>query len=70
MPAAAAAAVLAIAVAIGVTTGDTGTGSVVHWLDSGDRSVMVLEDDAEMTVIWVLDAAPEGAMKGGIGATV
>ena len=70
VPAAAAAAVLAIAVAIGVTTGDTATGSVVHWLDTGNRSVMVLEDDAEMTVIWVLDGAPEGAMKGGIGATV
>lgn len=41
------------------------TGGVVRWIDSGDRSVMVLDDDPDTTIIWVLDGAVEGATRGG-----
>ncbi|MCZ6569661.1 MAG: hypothetical protein O7B23_05825 [Deltaproteobacteria bacterium] len=40
-------------------------GGVVRWIDSGDRGVMVLDDDPEITIIWVLDGAVEGAWIGG-----
>jgi len=43
-------------------------GEVVRWLDSGERNVVVLQGDADTTIIWVLDApaAPtEGAGGGG-----
>jgi len=41
------------------------SGGVVRWIDSGDRSVMVLDDDPDTTIIWVLDGAVEGATRGG-----
>ena len=41
------------------------TGGVVRWIDSGGRSVMVLDDDPDTTIIWVLDGAVEGATRGG-----
>lgn len=40
-------------------------GQVVRWIDSGPRSVVVLDDDPDTTIIWVLDAATEGAWNGG-----
>jgi len=40
-------------------------GGVVRWIDSGERSVMVLDDDPDTTIIWVLDAATDGAWIGG-----
>ncbi len=40
-------------------------GGVVRWIDSGERGVMVLDDDPEITIIWVLDGAVEGAWIGG-----
>ena len=40
-------------------------GGVVRWIDSGDRGVIVLDDDPEITIIWVLDGAVEGAWIGG-----
>ena len=40
-------------------------GSVVRWIDTGERSVMVLDDDPETTIIWVLDGTVEGAWIGG-----
>lgn len=36
----------------------------VRWMDSGGRSVMVIEEPG-MTVIWMLDDAAEGAARGG-----
>ncbi len=66
----AAAALLVLAVAIGFWNGDTAPRSVVHWVDAGGRSVMLLEDDADMTVIWVLDGGSEGARRGGSRASV
>ena len=44
---------------------DTAESSVVRWIDSGDRSVVVLEGDDEVTIIWVLGRAAEGAAQGG-----
>ena len=42
-------------------------GGVVRWVDSGDRSIMVIEDDGQTgaTLIWLLDSATEGAALGG-----
>jgi anti-sigma factor RsiW len=40
-------------------------GGVVRWIDSGGRSVLVLDDDPDSTIIWVLDSATEGAARGG-----
>jgi hypothetical protein len=36
-------------------------GGVVRWIDSGTRSVMVIEDESGRgaTLVWVLDAEPE-----------
>ena len=34
-------------------------------MNSGERSVMVLEDDPEMTIIWVLESAADEARRGG-----
>ena len=33
---------------------DGGSPGAVEWLDAGDRAAMVLQDDAEATIIWVL----------------
>ncbi len=40
-------------------------GGGVRWIDTGERSVMVLDDDPETTIIWVLDGIVEGAWIGG-----
>ena len=63
---AATAAVALVAVYGGLFTEDpVSTGGVVRWIDSGERSVMVLDDDPDITIIWVLDSAVEGALRGG-----
>lgn len=49
-----------IAVAIGVLSRDTAPVGVVRWMDTGTRSVMVLQEDADTTIIWVLDDAVPG----------
>ena len=63
--AALATAAVGIAVAIGLLTRDTAPVGVVRWLDSGSRSVMVLEEDADTTIIWLLDDAAPGDMSRG-----
>jgi anti-sigma factor RsiW len=47
-------------------------GGVVRWVDSGGRSIMVVEDDGQTgaTLIWLLDTATEGAGLGGTHETV
>ena len=47
-------------------------GGVVRWVDSGDRSIMVVEDDGQTgaTLIWLLDSTTEGAALGGTHETV
>lgn len=32
-------------------------GGVVRWIDSGPRGVIVLDDDPDITIIWVLDGS-------------
>ncbi len=66
----AAAAALVIALAIGLESGDTASSSVVRWLDSGSRSVVVWQGDADMTVIWVLDGSSQGARRTDDRATI
>jgi len=40
-------------------------GRGVQWVDGGSRSVLVLDDDPETTIIWMLDGLGEGASRGG-----
>ncbi len=65
--AAAAAAVAAAALVFALISGDNAAPGVVRWIDSGDRSVMVLEDDEEVTIIWVLGDASTPPRHGGAG---
>jgi len=62
---AASAAVVAMVVFGGFLDEGPTPGGVVRWIDSGDRSVMVLDDQPDTTIIWVLDGAIEGAAWGG-----
>lgn len=64
-PFAAAAATAAVALAIGLLSRDTAPVGVVRWIDSGSRSVMVLEGDADTTIIWVLDDGAPGDLSKG-----
>ena len=63
--AAAATAVVWAVVYGGFWTDPRAAGGVVRWIDSGGRSVLVLDDDPDTTIIWVLDSATEGAARGG-----
>ncbi len=38
---------------------------VIRWLDTGGRSVIVLEDQDDATIVWLLDALEDGASEGG-----
>jgi len=37
---------------------------MIRWLDTGGRSVMVLEDQGDATIVWLLDAPEIGSSKG------
>jgi len=63
---AAAAAAAAAALAIVLLSGDNPTEGVVRWIDGGGRSVMVLEGDEEVTIIWVIGSATESLSRGGV----
>jgi anti-sigma factor RsiW len=66
----AAAAALLVAVYAGIfDAAAPQTVSVVRWMDSGGRPVMLLEEggESEVTIIWVLEDAVEGAAHGGGG---
>jgi anti-sigma factor RsiW len=65
----AAAGAMAVALAFALLTGETAPGGVVHWVDGGDRNVMVLDGEGDVTVIWVFDPVSEGASRGGLGAS-
>jgi anti-sigma-K factor RskA len=65
-----AAGAVAAALAIALLTRETVPGGVVQWVDGGDRSVMVLDEDSDVTVIWVFDSVSEGASRGGRRASV
>jgi len=38
---------------------------MIRWLDTGGRSVMVLEDQGDATIVWLLDVPEDGAPEGG-----
>jgi anti-sigma factor RsiW len=65
--AAAAVAVVAVALVFALNSGDNAAPGVVRWIDSGDRNVMVLEGDEEVTIIWVLGDASTPPRQGGAG---
>jgi anti-sigma factor RsiW len=67
-PIGAAAATAAVVLAIvygGFFATPPAAGGTLRWIDSEGRSVMVLDDDPDTTIIWVLDGATEGAARGG-----
>ena len=41
------------------------TSGIIRWLDTGGRSVMVLEDQGDATIVWLLDALEDGNSEGG-----
>jgi anti-sigma factor RsiW len=41
------------------------TPGIIRWLDTGGRSVMVLEDEGGATIVWLLDALEDGNSEGG-----
>ncbi len=41
------------------------TPGIIRWLDTGGRSVMVLEDQGGATIVWLLDALEDGNSEGG-----
>ncbi|HXK23980.1 MAG TPA: hypothetical protein VMS55_15025 [Myxococcota bacterium] len=67
-PIGAAAATAAIVLAVvygGLFATPAESGGSLRWIDSEGQSVMVLDDDPDTTIIWVLDGATEGASRGG-----
>ncbi len=59
-----------VALALALFLGIMGDGvpqipGVIRWLDTGGRSVIVLEDQDDTTIVWLLDALEDGASEGG-----
>jgi anti-sigma factor RsiW len=52
-------AAAALALAIGVEWGDAPLPGSVRWIDSRGTPLMVLQDDSEATIIWVIEGEPE-----------
>ena len=46
------------------------TPGIIRWLDTGGRSVMVLEDQGDTTIVWLLDAPEDEASEGGLREAV
>ena len=65
----AAAGAVAVALAFGLLSGENAPTGVVHWVDGGDRNVMVLEGQGDVTVIWVFEPVPDRVSRGGQGAS-
>lgn len=63
------AAALLLAVYVGWFESAPAAGGVVRWIDSGGRPVLVLEEggESDVTIIWMLDDAVDGAARGGRG---
>ena len=71
LAAVAAGAALAVAIALGIMQdGVASKPGVIRWLDTGGRGVMVLEDQGDATIVWLLDAPEEDAGKGGSRETI
>ena len=60
-------AALALALFLGIMEdAAVPTPGIIRWLDTGGRSVLVLEDDqGDATIVWLLDAPEDGALEGG-----
>jgi anti-sigma factor RsiW len=43
---------------------------MIRWLDTGGRSVIVLEDQGDATIVWLLEAPEAGASEGGLREAV
>lgn len=63
---AAAAAAAAAALAFVLLSGDNPPAGVVRWMDSGGKSVMVLEGGEGVTIIWVLGEFSQPLSKGDV----
>ncbi len=62
---------LALALFLGIIRdASSPTPGVISWLDTGGRSVMVLENPDSATIVWLLDSASEGASVRGSRAAV
>jgi anti-sigma factor RsiW len=51
-------AAAALALAIGVEWGDASDPGSVRWIDSRGTPLMVLQDDSQATIIWVIEGEP------------
>lgn len=51
-------AAAALALAIGIEWGDASVPGSVRWIDSRGAPLMVLQDDREATIIWVIEGEP------------
>jgi len=66
LAAAAVSAALALALFLGIMEDAAPpTPGIIRWLDTGGRSVMVLEDQGNATIVWLLDALEDGISEGG-----
>jgi anti-sigma factor RsiW len=66
LTAAAVTAALALALFLGIMEDAAPpTPGIIRWLDTGGRSVMVLEDQGDATIVWLLDALEDGISEGG-----
>jgi hypothetical protein len=66
LTAAAVTAALALALFLGIMEeAAPPTPGIIRWLDTGGRSVMVLEDQGDATIVWLLDALEDGNYEGG-----
>ncbi len=58
-PAGLAAAAFATVLAVSLVEDDASDARSLRWLDAGGRSVSVLQDDREATIIWIMDTPGE-----------
>jgi len=59
-------AALALALFLGIMEDAAPTTSgIIRWLDTGGRGVMVLEDQGDATIVWLLDAPDDEILEGG-----
>jgi anti-sigma factor RsiW len=66
LTAVAAAVALALTLFLGIMEDSApATRGMIRWMDTGGRSVMVLEDQDDATIVWLLDVPEGGASKGG-----
>jgi hypothetical protein len=66
LTAAAVATALALALFLGIMEeAAPPTPGIIRWLDTGGRSVMVLEDQGDATIVWLLEALEDGSSEGG-----